>query len=47
MTDSAGKTRIAAWEERNILPALPFKAEMKIPPKEEFTETPVFEVIKK
>ncbi|QTL40567.1 hypothetical protein HGO23_04030 [Xenorhabdus budapestensis] len=46
MTESAGKTRIAAWKERNIFQAIPFIQKV-IQVKEEFTEEPHFEVIRK
>ncbi|MDE1479431.1 hypothetical protein KKJ01_14610 [Xenorhabdus bovienii] len=46
MTGSAEKTRIAAWKERNIFQAIPFIQKV-ILVKEEFTEVPDFEVIRK
>ncbi|MCE9902489.1 hypothetical protein [Hafnia paralvei] len=46
MTNSSGKTRIANWKERNILPAIPFNSGV-ITVKEVFTDTPEFKVIRK
>ncbi|ADP12345.1 hypothetical protein EJP617_26640 [Erwinia sp. Ejp617] len=46
MTTSSGKARISAWKERNVFQSIPFNSEVVLP-KEEFTETPDFKVIRK
>lgn len=46
MAHTKGKTKVSAWKQRNILPALPYESN-DVVLKEDFNDELVFEVIKK